>query len=113
MIEKSISVPQTISDIQKRLAKPVISNIALGKMQSTTQIKNIIITREKRFKVITLKGKVIKLRIGRTKKFKRPIIVPTNKIELKVLSEVIPLIKYKDKAVPIMPERILDKKLRI
>jgi len=56
---------------------------------------------------------VIKLRIGRTKKFKRPIIVPTNKIELKVLSEVIPLIKYKDKAVPIMPERILDKKLRI
>ena len=113
MIEKSISVPQTINDIQKRLTRPVISNMALGKTQSTIQIKNIIITKEKRFKVITLKGKVIKLRTGLTKKFKRPIIVPTSKTVLKALSEVIPLIKYKDKAVPIMPERILDKKLRI
>jgi hypothetical protein len=82
-------------------------------MQSTIQIKNIIIIKEKRFKVIILKGKVIKLRIGLIINIKRPMVIPTNIIVSIPLSEVIPLIKYKDKAVPTIPEMILDRKSRI
>lgn len=99
-----------IRDIKNKLESPLISNTLLGNMQSTTQIKNIIIMKENRFKVIILNGRVIALRIGLTINIKRPMTIPTIITVLICPSEVIPLIKYKDKAVPIIPEMILDKK---
>jgi len=106
-------VPRTIKDIQNIPESPLISIMVLGKIQSTVQIKNIIITKEKRFKVIILNGKVITLRIGLIIIIKRPITTPTIIIVLILLSYVISFIKYKDKAVPTIPEIILDRKLYI
>ncbi len=79
-------------------------------MQSTTQIKNIIITKEKRFKVISLNGKVMALRIGLITSNKRPMTIPIIMMVSISPSEVIPGTKYRDKAVPTIPEMILDKK---
>jgi hypothetical protein len=87
--------------------------MALGKMQSATQTKNMIITKEKRFKVIILKGKVTALRTGRMKELSKPMVIPTSRMVARLPSEVMPLMKYKDKAVPTIPESILDKTLRI
>jgi hypothetical protein len=109
-IENSASDPRIIRDIQNRLISPWISKTLLGNMQSTTQIKNIIIMKENKLKVIILKGKVIILRMGLTIYIRRPMTIPTIITVLICPSEVIPLIKYKDKAVPITPEMILDRK---
>ncbi len=66
-IEESNSVPQMISAVKKRLFNPNISNMSAGNRASTSQTRNIIITMENRFKVITLRGKVIKDSMGLTK----------------------------------------------
>jgi len=66
--------------------------------------------KENRFKVIILKGKVIALRMGLAININKPMIIPTMIIVFICPSEVTPLIKYKDKAVPTIPEMILDKK---
>ena len=60
--------------MKKSGVNPLISNS--GEKISTSQTKNIAITRVKRLKVTILKGKVIFLRKGLTAKFKIPKRIP-------------------------------------
>jgi hypothetical protein len=69
--------PQTIRVVQTRgIIKGMVSS---RKRRSTIQIISILIIRLKRPKVNSLKGRVIKLRSGFKKKFKRPKIKPAKK----------------------------------
>jgi hypothetical protein len=73
-LEKMKFTAKTIRVVEKSGVNPLISNS--GEKISTSQTKNMAITRVKRLKVTILKGKVIFLRRGLTAKFKMPKRIP-------------------------------------
>lgn len=78
--------------------------ISSDEKMSTSQTKNMAMTKLKRLKVIILKGKVILLRMGLTAKFKIPKRIPAKvKVFSNLLKSVIPVGKINKKPLKSTP----------
>ncbi|MFA5086773.1 MAG: hypothetical protein WC470_00525 [Candidatus Paceibacterota bacterium] len=73
------SVAQTIRDTQNMFFSPFISKWVENNT-SVIQTRNIMIIKEKRFKVIILSGKVMIFNNGLTKKNSKPMATPARMI---------------------------------
>ena len=86
------SAIQTMTVVQIKLEK-FIMLMLLCRILVVSQTRNPIIMKEKIFKVIILKGRVIKLRIGFIKNSKSPKIIPAKRNVSYRPSEITPEMK--------------------
>ena len=103
---------KTINDVQKRFCNPFISRWVENNT-SVIQTRNIMMIKEKRFKVRILKGRVIRSINGFMKKNKSPMAKPDKIIVIGPSEKTPGFKKNTETAIPAIPAIIFTIKLFI